>query len=141
MNNIEKRIHYELKEEQYNVRYKDDFMVVDLYKESNCFTFKLKVYPFKPPFAFYKNGKKINYNVETIPHKLLQNYMQTYNECPCCVSLLCPVQWNPGNKLHDLIKEYNEVSEKIIVCQKKRFFKQIQNLPYEMVDQILSFCT
>ena len=140
MNNIEKRIAYELKEEQYTLTYKDSFTVVDLYKENNCFTFYLKFYPFKPPVMFYKNGKKINYNAQTIPHKLLHNYMKIYKICPCCECLLCPVQWTPLCKLNDVIEEYNEIKDKIIMCQKTRFFKKIQHIPFEIVDHILSFC-
>lgn len=140
MNNVEKRIAYELKDEQYNLSYQENFAVVDLYKEDDQFTFKLKFYPFKPPVAFYKNGKKINYNVQTIPYQLLNNYMKTYKECPCCVSFLCPSNWNPTYKLQDIIKEYDKNKEKIIMCQKKRFFKNIQHIPCEMVDHILSFC-
>ena len=102
MNNVEKRIAYELKDEQYNLSYQENFAVVDLYKEDDQFTFKLKFYPFKPPVAFYKNGKKINYNVQTIPYQLLNNYMKTYKECPCCVSILCPSNWNPTYKLQDM---------------------------------------
>ena len=140
MINMEKRISYELKKEQYNITYKDNFTIVNWYKENNIFTFKLKLYPFKPPVAFYKNGKKINYNVQTIPYELLNNYMKTSKECPCCVSLLCAKQWTPINKLQDIIKEYDEIKEKIIMCQKKRFFKKIQKFPHEMVNHILSFC-
>ena len=66
--------------------------------------------------------------------------MKIYKECPCCECLLCPVKWTPVNKLQDIIQEYNEIREKIIMCQKKRFFKQISNLPSEIVGDILSFC-
>lgn len=140
MNNIERRIVYELEGGKYSLTYKENFAVVDLYKENNCFTFKLQKYPFKPPMFFYKNGTKINYNAQTIPYQLLHNYMKTYKECPCCECLLCPVKWTPANKLQDIIQEYNEIREKIIMCQKKRFFKQIPNLPSEIVGDILSFC-
>ena len=57
MNNVEKRIAYELKEEQYNLSYQENFAVVDLYKEDDQFTFKLKYYPFKPPFGASDSGK------------------------------------------------------------------------------------
>ncbi len=140
MNNVEKRIAYELKEEQYSLSYQDNFAVVDVYKEDDQFTFTLKFYPFKPPVAFYKNGKKINYNVQTIPYQLLNNYMKIYKHCPCCECLLCPVNWTPANKLVHIIKEYDEIKEKIIMCQKKRFFKKIQHIPCEIIDHIVSFC-
>ncbi len=140
MNNVERRIAYELKNEQYSLSYQENFAVVDLYKEDDQFTFKLQKYPFKPPLFFYKNGTKINYNGQTIPYQLLHNYMKIYKDCPCCECLLCPVNWTPANKLLHIIEEYDEIKEKIIMCQKKRFFKNIQHIPCEMVDHILSFC-
>ena len=45
MNNVERRIAYELKEEQYSLTYKENFAVVDLFKEDDQFTFKLQKYP------------------------------------------------------------------------------------------------
>jgi hypothetical protein len=140
MSNIERRIHHELKEKKYNITYENNFLIITLNEKYDTYVFKLINYPFSPPVIIYKNNKKINYNIETIPGMLLSNYINKYNECPCCVSLLCPVNWVPCNKLYHVIHEYNIVKEKIIMCQKIRFFKKIRDLPFEMIDLIVHFC-
>ena len=141
MSNIERRIHHELKEKKYNITYENNFLIITLNEKYDTYVFKLINYPFSPPVIIYKNNKKINYNIETIPGMLLSNYINKYNECPCCVSLLCPVNWRPGYKLQHIIDEYNVIKEKIVMCQKKRMFKNIQNIPSEIVGHIFSFCS
>lgn len=144
-NNIERRIAHEFKNQEYDFKYEDSKVVnnciVKLYDNNNIYTFKLTMnYPFQPPVLFYKNNRQINYNSGTIPNKLLNNYIQQYGKCPCCTCLLCPLNWTPGYKLQDIIDEYDVIKDKIVMCQRKRMFKNIQTIPGEIVDHILSFC-
>ena len=141
MNNIERRIAHEFKKKKYDLKYENSYCIVNLYENGNIYTFKLLMnYPFQPPFLFYKNNRQINYTSRNIPNKLLNNYMQQYNKCPCCTSLLCPANWSPGYKLQHIIDEYYLIRENIIMCEKKRIFKKVQTIPNEIVDHILSFC-
>lgn len=62
-----------------------------------------KGYPFYPPKNLTLNYKKIVYYRKG-DAEIINKYFNIF--CICCVSKLCPNNWNPSIKLEDLIDEY-----------------------------------
>ena len=62
-----------------------------------------KGYPFYPPKNLTLNYKKIVYYRKG-DAEIISKYFGIF--CICCVSKLCPDNWNPSIKLEDLIDEY-----------------------------------
>jgi hypothetical protein len=90
--------------------YKENNNDIMIIKEDNEYKFILdQNYPFRSPKYFFVNN--INYKKKLcfINSKLLVYLKKIYGiDCLCCNSLFCNNNWSPGNRLEQIINEYND---------------------------------
>ena len=122
----------------------DHPFVLDEKKETIHFSFEkysiqisaLDSYPFSPPRVTI-DGKILSYTHTYFPARLINDFSK-HNNCPCCVSILCPENWSPSFKILDILKEYVIFVEKLKTRQKLKMFHGVK-LPDDMIYEIASF--
>ena len=61
-----------------------------------------KYYPFEPPDNIIINGKNIN----DVYRKIMNKNPDLFNnQCLCCKSLLCVINWNISHDIYDILNE------------------------------------
>ena len=133
--NIKKRLHHEL--DKYSPNFSDDYLHVSFtYLNKDVYVLLDKCYPFRCPVVFY-NNQCISYRINSIPKRLLQEYIQK-NSCLCCSSITCPDNWSPALGIINILHEYETFIDKLKMYQKIRMTKYLQ-LPDDMIYVIITF--
>ena len=93
-----------------------------------------KSYPFRPPISTIINNKNIDFT--KIPDRL-EKYLREINKdkCPHCNSITCHYNWGPSYKLLDIINEYTQMKDTILIIRNLiHYEKQLfNNLPDELI--------
>lgn len=97
-----------------------------------------KYYPFEPPDKIVINGRNIN----DIYKKIMRLNSDIFsNECLCCKSYLCVINWNITCNINDILNEIIKVINYKNLHIQKRLLKSIINKysPYEDMDYLYKY--
>lgn len=105
---------------------------VSLYKTLSTFIYEKnrykieiyygKNYPFDSPIKMEVN----NTNINAIFKTLMNTHSELFrNQCLCCTSLLCSVNWNPNKNAEDLINECIKIINYRKLWYQKKLLKTI----------------
>jgi ubiquitin-protein ligase len=83
-----------------------------------------KYYPFEPPDKIDINSKNINDIYKKIMNK---NSDLFNNQCLCCKSLLCVMNWNIYYDIHDILDEIIKIINYKNLCIQRRLLTSIIN--------------
>lgn len=132
---MKRRLHNELN--KYSPIFSDDYLNVSFnYLNKEVSVILDKYYPFRCPIVFY-NKQYISYRINSIPKRLLQEYVQKKG-CPCCSSMTCPDNWSPALGIVNILREYETFMDTLKMYQKIRMTKYLQ-LPDDMIYVIITF--
>lgn len=95
-------------------------------------------YPFKPPYKVYINDKLLDYKYDIDDET--KNILEKYYDIKCfhCKSLMCEKNWNPTNKIIEILEEniknielIKKIKDFLLTCKKEK------KIPEDLIDTIL----